>query len=163
MSPMQADAVEQRFWPKVDKSGDCWIWTAATNPQGYGYFKLGGKQKKAHRVSYEMNIGPIPEGMVVDHKCHNTSCVRPEHLRLATHKQNQENRGGVHARNVTSGVRGVYKNMAGRWVARVTHAGKIHSAGAHATIQEAEAAVIALRNSLFTHNDLDRQQQDDAA
>ena len=149
---------EFKFWENVDQSGTCWIWSGCTNRQGYGVTRHNGKPAKAHRVAYSFDNGAIPEGMVIDHICHNTSCVKPAHLRLATQKQNLENLGAVHSHNVTSGVRGVYHHR-GKWQARVTHNGKIHSAGIHSTIALAEAAVIALRNELFTHNDLDRQQQ----
>jgi len=151
--------LEERFWEKVNRTGECWLWTGAKNDRGYGYFKAAGRNAKAHRVSYQISKGAIPDGINIDHICHNTSCVRPDHLRLATQKQNLENLTGAHSTNVTSGVRGVYRSREGRWQARVTHNRTIHTAGTHATIQQAEAAVIALRNQLFTHNDADRQQQ----
>ena len=60
-----------RFWEKVNKGDGCWVWTAAT-AQGYGVFGLtGGAQVNAHRWAYEQEYGPIPEGLQVDHTCHN--------------------------------------------------------------------------------------------
>lgn len=67
-----------RFWPKVNKeaSGGCWEWTAAKMPMGYGRFD----GKLAHRLAYELLVGPIPDGLVIDHLCRNKSCVNPGHL-----------------------------------------------------------------------------------
>lgn len=147
-----------RFWPKVDKSGDCWLWTGSLDHRGYGQFYLrsGAAPAKAHRFAYELLVGPIPEGMSIDHRCHNPTCVNPEHLRPATHKQNLENRAGARA-DSSSGVRGVFwEKRRGCWTARVRHNQKTHHVGSFSTLEEAEAAVVAARNERFTHNDLDR-------
>jgi hypothetical protein len=149
--------LETRFWAKVDTSGDCWTWTAAVNSYGYGVIGSDGKVKKAHRLAYEWTNGPIPDGSLIDHICRNRACVRASHLRLASQKQNQENLEGPNLTNVTSGVRGVYKHRDGKWQARATHNGRNHSGGLYPSIEEADAAAIALRNRLFTHNDADRR------
>jgi hypothetical protein len=78
----------ERFWNKVDTSGDCWLWTAAQNGTGYGTFKLDGKMVLAHRFVMECQIGVIPEGMVTDHLCRNRLCVRFDHLELVTQGEN---------------------------------------------------------------------------
>jgi hypothetical protein len=147
----------QRFWEKVDKTAGCWNWTAGKNNFGYGAFGINGKTEKAHRVSYAWANGSISENEWVDHICRNTSCVRPSHLRIVTPKQNSENTDRAPRHNKNSGVRGVTPHRGGRWHARVTHNGKVHSGGLFDTIDDAEAAVIALRNRLFTHNDADRR------
>jgi hypothetical protein len=74
----------KRFWEKVDRSGDCWLWTTGTLRHGYGAFFLDGKQRLAHRVAWELTHGPIPDGMMVMHRCDTPGCVRPNHLRLGT-------------------------------------------------------------------------------
>lgn len=148
--------LEERFWPKVQKTQGCWNWTAATDQStGYGRIQIDGTAGYAHRAAYELANGPIPAGMMVDHRCRNRGCVNPDHLRLATNKQNAENLAVV--ADTRSGVRGVtWFKPRGTWAAKVRHNGHLYYAGYHKTIAEAEAAVIALRNKLFTHNDLDR-------
>ena len=85
----------ERFWSKVDKSGDCWLWTASTFPSGgYGQFNVGSKKlgtrrpARAHRYAYEALIGPIPDGLQLDHLCREPLCVNPAHLEPVTQKVN---------------------------------------------------------------------------
>ena len=78
-----------RFWKHVDKSVDCWIWTAARYPNGYGVFGLSRSAlMSAHRFSWTLAHGPIPPGMCVRHRCDVRTCVRPEHLVLGTQQEN---------------------------------------------------------------------------
>jgi HNH endonuclease len=78
--------VQERFWEKVEQGEGCWLWTGAID-RGYGQFVWNGR-KRAHRVAYELIIGPIPEGLELDHLCRNKSCVRPEHLEPVTKAEN---------------------------------------------------------------------------
>ena len=83
--------VADRLWAKVDKTGECWIWTAMTAKNGYGKFRLSKPVRRmalAHRVAYELEVGPIPEGLQLDHLCRNRSCVRPDHLEPVTIGEN---------------------------------------------------------------------------
>lgn len=148
--------VEERFWAKVDKTDDCWLWVAGKT-SGYGVFQPApGDAIRAHRFSYQQANGPIPVGLFIDHICHNRACVRPLHLRPVTEKQNMENRERAN-RNSSTGVQGVYwSKVARKWQGQVQHHGKRHYAGVFNTLEEAEAAVIAKRNELFTHNNADR-------
>ena len=157
LRPLQvAMSLTERMAMHTDRTGECWLWTASKSDYGYGQVRSGDKTMLAHRVAYELANGPIPHGMMIDHRCHTHPCVRPNHLRIASRKQNLENRAGA-AVNSKSGVRGVrWDQQCGKWLSRVTHNRHIFRVGLFATIEEAEAAVIAKRNELFTHNDLDR-------
>lgn len=142
------------FWAKVDKSGDCWLWKASKTPLGYGraIFKTndGWRPRLAHRAAYILSKGPIPEGLVIDHLCHNPGCVNPAHLRATTPKRNNENRIGPN-RNSKSGIRGVcWDKQSGKWKVQVGHANRIYRGGFFDDLAGAEAAAIALRAELHS-------------
>ncbi len=80
--------LEQRFWAKVRKTDHCWEWMGSKDTTGYGRIHANGRQRPAHRVSYEMHVGPIPDGLEIDHLCNNRGCVNPEHLDVVTRRQN---------------------------------------------------------------------------
>lgn len=98
-----------RFWQKVDKGGavpeyrpdlgGCWVWLAHKNNNGYGYIWTKGERVEAHRVSYELHKGPIPEGLEIDHLCRVRHCVNPEHLEAVTERENKLRSGGMASRN----------------------------------------------------------------
>lgn len=83
-------STEDRFWEKVDATGGCWNWTAGTDSSGYGTFNAGKEwgTVSAHRFAWQILVGPIPDGLELDHRCFNTRCVDPDHLEPVTHQQN---------------------------------------------------------------------------
>lgn len=79
----------ERFWEKVRKTDDCWLWVAGTTKAGYGMFHPShGVSAYAHRYSWELEHGPIPAGMHVCHHCDTPPCVRPDHLFLGSEADN---------------------------------------------------------------------------
>lgn len=83
-------SLEERFWSKVNRTDTCWLWTACVDKDGYGMIRVDRKNKRAHRLAYELTIGPIPDGMVVCHRCDTPTCVRPGHLFLGTDRDNMD-------------------------------------------------------------------------
>lgn len=84
------EPARDRFWRFVDVSGECWIWTGYRLPDGYGTFAAtwNGNKVMAHRWAYEALVGPIPNGLVLDHLCRVPACVNPAHLEPVTHREN---------------------------------------------------------------------------
>jgi HNH endonuclease len=86
---MAKRTVEERFWARVQKTETCWLWIGADNGSGYGRFYPAPRQSvAAHRFAYELLVGPIPEGLQLDHLCRNPPCVNPAHLEPVTNREN---------------------------------------------------------------------------
>ena len=100
---------ECNFWKKVSKTESCWLWQASKDSKGYGQVRLGarpGKLKYVHRLSYEMLVGPIKDGMVIDHLCKVPNCLNPEHLEQVTQAENVRRGKGNGYREKTHCIRG---------------------------------------------------------
>jgi hypothetical protein len=79
---------QARFWAKVDKLGNCWMWRGYRSKQGYGRVTVAQKNIYAHRFAYQLLVGSIPDGLVVDHLCLNPGCVNPGHMELVSNSVN---------------------------------------------------------------------------
>lgn len=147
---------DERFWQKVDKTDSCWNWTAARF-NGYGIFRFQGAARIAHRISYTWRFGPIPEGIEIDHMCHNRSCVNPEHLRPATKILNGQNRSGLNSNN-KSGVRGVHwATAAGCWIAKGHLNGRPVNVGRFTDLDEASRAITEWRRANMPYSLMDQR------
>lgn len=89
LTAQAAASAEARFWGKVEKTDDCWLWVGDIHKKtGYGRFWFDGRGHLAHRWSYITAVGTIPAGFQIDHLCNTRRCVRPSHLRPTTAKEN---------------------------------------------------------------------------
>jgi hypothetical protein len=109
---------DEKFWKMVNRFGPrqphmktrCWLWTGSVRPNGYGQVRRRKKCLKAHRYSYELVIGPIPNGLHVDHRCRFRPCVRPSHLEPVTQLENNfRSRKEVCKKGHPRAVVGTYK------------------------------------------------------
>jgi hypothetical protein len=105
-------SLEERLWEKVDRRGpdECWNWLGAISTHGYGEIRINQPRTMvlAHRLVYELCIGPIPENMLVCHRCDHKICCNPNHLFLGTSQDNiddmwQKGRGKVHHQSINFG------------------------------------------------------------
>ena len=126
----------------------CLIWTGSVNSHGYGQIGVNGLVTAAHRYAWEREHGPIPEGMKVDHRYHcDPACCETSHLRLATNRQNMQNRSGAQ-RGSGTGVRNVHRSR-DRYCVRIKVDGVERRFGAYDTVEEAARVAASKRAELF--------------
>lgn len=136
----------QAFAARTERRGECLIWTGAKGRRGYGQLKVSGRKMQAHRFAWEQVHGPIPEGVLIDHRYHcDTACCEVEHLREASPAENLRNRGGTSA---ASGHRNVYANGRGWAVVLSIDNSPVHF-GTYPTVEEAAAVATAKRAELY--------------
>ena len=131
----------------LDPSG-CWLFMGHRNPKGYGICASApGFSVLAHRRSYQIAYGRIPDGLDVHHTCHVRHCVNPEHLAAVSHERNTQERKGADVRSLT-GVRNV-SYAHGRYRVVVKHHGRNHWGGSYGAIEEAAARAVEFRREVF--------------
>ena len=109
----------------VGSPKDCWPYRGHITVWGYGHFKIGGIPRRAHRIVFELENGPIPRKAMVMHKCNNKRCCNPDHLTLGNNSRNQHHASASGARPLgASGVRGVARHKGGGWRAYGYHNGQ---------------------------------------
>ena len=127
----------------------CMLWWGTVTHGGYGVLRIKGKIQRAHRYSWERSVGPIPDGLFLDHTCHTPACVNVEHLRLATATQNGQHRRGRRSNRTNNYARGVYKTDGGRYAARLKLNGNPVWLGSYTTPEAAALAAEAGREQMF--------------
>lgn len=149
-----ARTLRERFDAKYMRcpTSGCWLWTAGLNPvSGYAMISSGTRPATmlyAHRVSYELHVGPIPAGLDIDHRCHVRRCVNPNHLRVATRRENTSNKKRRAEGKCSSRFVGVcWNKSAKRWEARAHVGGEHLYLGAFGIEEEAASAYVAAISS----------------
>jgi hypothetical protein len=84
----KGNRIEVNFWARVEKTDGCWLWRGNVGLNGYGRMGIGPSVVSAHRLSYQLLVGPIPHPLVIDHLCRNRICVNPAHLEVVTNEEN---------------------------------------------------------------------------
>lgn len=141
--------LEEAFAGYTERRGDCLIWTGPINADGYGWTRVGGEHVFAHRYAWEREHGPIPEGLVIDHRHHcDHACVEHTHLRPATRQENRRHLAGAQANNLSTGVRNVSR-CGGRFRVRLKIDGLERDFGHFGTLEEAAGVADRARAQAF--------------
>lgn len=138
---------EEQFKNYAHPDGECLVWHGRIDRRGYGCISIHAKMHAVHRYAWERANGQIPDGMMIDHRCHNTACVNVKHLRLATPTENARNKSGANAGSRT-GVRNVYVENS-KYRAQIVFEGRAVRVGLYDTIAEAASAAEQKRAELF--------------
>jgi len=152
MDETEAGLLRAKIVENTRLDGQCLIWTGGLSEKGYGRLDvtLDGKvrNRRVHRIIWELQRGPIPDGMVLDHTCYNRACWNLHHLHLVTVKQNNENRDPA-----TSRYRGTSWNSAvGKWKVSVKHHGIAYHGGYFDDRDEAARVAREMRARLFSNS-----------
>lgn len=140
-------SIEDRLARNQERTEEgCVVWTKRKTRSGYGQVRYDGKSRSVHRLAWELDNGPIPDGLVVNHICGNRACFNLEHLELQCHTGNSAYL--THPPKSRSGYRNVYLQPSGRYRCAVHHQGKTYG-DMWDTPEEAHAQAKALRLELF--------------
>lgn len=138
---------QEAFAARTVRNADgCLVWTGGINSVGYGQLTHLGIARYVHRWIWEQAHGPIPDGLLIDHTCHNRACVELTHLRMASRAENNYNRSGPHG---PSGLpRNVFKHRS-KFTVRITRKGVRYWYGSYSTAEEAAKVAALKRAELF--------------
>lgn len=141
-------SLREKFDLNYTKTDTCWNWIGSTSGTGYGQLRHRRVSHSAHRLAYVFFVGNIPCGMVIDHICHNKSCINPSHLRCVTQAQNMQNQ----KINKGNKLRGVgFDKFRNKWRAYLKTNGKTISKRFE-TQDEANKFIINLRRLKFPYS-----------
>ena len=146
--PSRRDSLDAALREHSQRDGECISWTGDKDRSGYGRVSVNGKSMATHRVAWERERGPIPDGLFMDHACHNRACMNVEHLRLANRYENSQNRSGPDGSRKNQLPRGVSPHRR-KFKAVVEHRGVAHYLGLFDTPEGASAAAASKRAELF--------------
>jgi len=144
----------QRFFDNTIVSNGCWLWNGGVSDNGYGNMSVGGKKYLAHRISFELFVGPIPEGSMCLHSCDNRSCVNPGHLRLGDSRDNHRDmamryRGSRSKRGLPFGAYPCNK----KYGSHVWNGKKLVYLGVYDTPEQAHKVAIETKQEIMDHED----------
>lgn len=111
--------LKERFESRIQVTPGCWWWTAAKCGNGYGHIRHQGRVLYAHRVSFQLYVGEIPQGLHVLHSCDNPLCVNPAHLSVGTHQDNMSDMYAKGRRKAARGLRNGAAKLDERSVQRI--------------------------------------------
>lgn len=150
MSSRRFKDVGERLRERTERVGECLVWTRQLPPSvTYPQMSVRGKQVRLHRWVYEQERGPIPDGMHVDHSCHNRTCLEPAHLRLATPQENGRNRGGRRAGRIRDLPRNVYEKCPGKYFVSFMVKRRARHFGTFTSVEEAAKVAVEAREALW--------------
>lgn len=156
--PRAYSTEEEAFAARTEWQGDCLIWTGSRLSDGYGNLRVLGKVTLAHRYAWAKTRGEVPNGLVIDHMCHNKACCNINHLRAITQQQNLENLAGPRSSGTSGHLNVTWVKRTRKWRTVIHTRGVGHSGGYFPEYELHVAAYAArrLRNNLLTYNDRDR-------
>jgi len=136
--------LSERFWPRVDTTGECWLWSGPVSQHGYGILGVDGERTDAHRVAYALSKGPITAGQVIRHSCDTPRCVRPAHLLEGSQRDNiidmgtRDRHPNYHPRAVREEI--IRRQLAGERVCDIARDLGVKYTMAHAVVHRSRHA-----------------------
>lgn len=111
--------LRDRFFSHVRKTHSCWIWEGNLNDLGYGRVKVCGRLRAAHRVAYELEVGPVPHRASLRHRCGNAACVRPSHLSVSPIRLRPEDIEAIRRSTLSSTTLGEMYGVSCGWIRQI--------------------------------------------